>query len=612
MSFTELFPYPFYLGGGVSTDVPGKWDCALAGHPFLIDWKNTYVGVTRFDRQSISLLKPQQDNSGNVSEASLNPEEFARRGRESWHMGAGQTYFDRTESDSNRFRSSKGVDPSTKWQLSLLPDTTSTRGSVNTNLLLIAAGARLYMTDGTGVRYGTDATLASAATGLPAAAPTGICTDGYNVYTTHSASGIYSSNTGTGAFASYNPRAANGICAYVKGRLIVSNDNLVLNITGAGTETSLVPNAPSNFRWVGAAEGPSFIYLAGYQGDKSLIYKTAIKADGTALDVAAVAGELPDGEVVRSVQGYLSMLLVGTDKGVRVFQLDAAGNLAGSSKVIPTPNAVYCFEPQDRFVWFGWTNYDSVSTGLGRLDLGNFTDPLTPAWWSDLMCTSQGAVQSVVTFGGVRVFTVSGLGVQAESTNKVASGSLDSGLITYGLPDPKVAMSLDVHHRALVGTVAAALALDESTSFTTIGTNTVAGSTFFYSSAGQVTAQAFEVRLTLTRSAALTTGPTVTRWTLEASPAPGRGETFDVPLLLFEKLERDGKSAGGIKDIPAEYDFLLSLEELGAPFPYQDAMGSQTVFLDDHQWLVDSRTANDANGYNGTFIAHLRRPRRRS
>lgn len=600
--------YPLFEGGGLSADVPGKYDCALNGVPFMIDWKH----VDQFHRRSVPLLKPQQDTSTQFAEQSLNVEEFARRSAESWHRGAGQTFHDRTDSDGFRFRSSKGADVWTKNQLTLLNDTALKLASANTNLYLAAAGARLYVTDGTAMRYTTDLTTWTAVTGLPAPAATGIASDGYTVYTTHSASGIYSTNTGTGASSSYNTRAANGICRYVKGRLIVSNDNMIVNITGAATEKIILTHPNTAFRWTDAAEGPGVILAIGYAGDKGLVYKTTILADGTDLAIMTVAGELPDGEIPRSIQGYLgTFAAIGTDKGLRLVELnESTGNVSGMGKVIPTTSPVYALEPQDRFVWYGLTNYDTTSTGLGRADLGEFTDTLTPAYASDLMATVQGAVQSAATFTSVRVFTVSGSGVWAENTaSKVASATIDSGLVAYGLPDTKVGMYLDTRFAALAGSVTVSLSSDGG-AFSTLQTASTAGSSVMVASMGQAAAETFEVRLTLTRDSVVTAGPAFRRWTMEANPAPGRGEYFDVPLLVYDEIEtHTGSQAMNVLTV---YQRLLSIEALGRPVSYQDVLGTSTVFLDDHDFLIDKLSGNSNGGYQGTFVVRLRRPRVRS
>lgn len=610
MSLARPLASPFYSGSGLSAEVPGKWDCALNGHTFMFDWKNTYTGVGRFVRQSISLLKPQQDTSGNVSEASLNPEEFARRSAESWHHGAGQTHLDRADSDPFRFRTSKGVDVWTKWGVTLLGDTTSKRSTSNTNLQLLAVGTYLYLADGNEVYSTTDMTTWTGGTvqhGEAAQSVKSITSDGSTVYAALGSNGIHSVAAG-GTFDHYSDLSCT-LVGFVKGRLMAANGTSLYNVIASGAAPSALLTLGTGFTWVGFAEGPTAIYAAGYSGDKSLIYRTAVKADGTALDVPVVAGELPDGEIIRSIQGYLGYLLVGTDKGLRLLTLDTNGNVSSSSRVIPTASAVRCFEPQDRFVWYGLTNYDGTSTGLGRVDLSVFTDSLTPAYASDLMATTQGAVLSVVTFGVLRVFAVSGVGVYAESANKVSSGTLESGFVAYGLPDTKVAITLDVRHQALDGQVAAALSADGG-SYVTLGSNSTADSTSLTIPAGETRAETFEIRLTLTRDAVATLAPVVTRWTLEANPAPGRGAFWDVPLSLFETVTTANGSVERV-DVAAEYAALLSMEALAAPITYQDGLGSSVVFLDDHEFLTDSYTEK-RDGFNGTFVAHLRRPRRRS
>lgn len=608
MSLARPLASPFYSGAGLSAEVPGKWDCALNGHTFMLDWK--YAGQPQFSRHSISLLKPQQDTSGNVSESSLNPEEFARRAAESWHHGAGQTHLDRADSDPYRFRTSKGVDVWTKWGVSLLGDTTLKRTSVNTNLQVLAVGSYLYGADGNQVYSTTDMTTWTSRDvhdGEGAQSVKSIATDGATVYAALGSNGIHSGAAGVD-FAHYSDLSCT-LVGFVKGRLMAANGTAIYNVIAAGAAPSALLTLGTGFTWVGFAEGPAAIYAAGYRGDKSLVYRTSVKADGTALDVPVVAGELPDGEIVRSIQGYLGYLLVGTDKGLRLLTLDVNGDIAGSGRIIPTSSAVLCMEPQDRFVWYGLTNYDTASTGLGRADLGTFTDTLTPAYASDLMATTSGAVLSVATFGALRVFAVSAAGFFAESTDKVTSGTVESGMVSYGLPDTKVAITLDARFEPLDGAVTVALSADGG-DYTTLGSDSTADTTSLTVPAGETRAETFEVRLTLTRAATTTLGPVATRWTLESNPAPGRGEFLDLPLRLFENVKTAAGTTEAV-DVAAEYAALMSMEALGAPIIHQDGLGSSIVFLDDHDFLTDSYTTR-RDAFNGTFVARLRRPRRRS
>lgn len=607
MSYATPMADPIYEGSGVTTLVPDSFDCALNGRPYMIDWK--YAAGGEFFDESIRLLKPQQDTSGQVSEASLNPEDFPRHGIESWHKGAGQTHLNRADSDPDRFRSSKGWNVWERWELSLLPDTDQKKSSANTNLHMAVAGAYLGLIDGSGIHTTQDVdadTPTWQAVTNSGGTPVSITSDGYYFYVTDGAD-IYrfakDATTTGAAWSTYD----SDLLGYVKGRLMSGHDNVASNITAAAAKTDVVTHPNSDFRWVGFAEIPGFILMAGYSGDKSLIYRTAIKADGTALDTGVVAGELPDGEIVRAIKGYLGFVLIGTDKGIRLAIPDSSGNLTIGA-LIELDVAVRCFEGQGRFVWFGWTNYDSSSTGLGRLDL-TVLNGSAPAYASDLMVTGQGNVLDIVTFDNHTVFTVSGLGVYADDDDMVASATIDSGLITFGLPDDKVGMYVDLRHEPLAGSVALSISNDGG-DFQTLVTSDEADSTELTTTAGQATATTFELRMVGARDAVTTTGPTVTRLTLEANPAPGRGEFFTVPLLLWETVDL----ANGLpheQDPAAEKAALVAMEVSGQPITFQDGVGSETVLLDDHRFVKHSYTST-RRAYNGTFLARLRRPRQRS
>lgn len=606
---------PFFGGMGVSNLVPDLWDCAINGRTFRFDTK--FFGQAQFTRSSIPLLKPQQAQ-GSINESSLNPADGIRAAIESWHHGAGQTSLDRDTSDPYRFRSSKGVDPWTKWKLSLLPDTDQKRTSANTNLALVPAGARLYLADGQTLAYTTDVTLGTptftAVTGTPAVAINGIASDGFTVWTAHGASGIYDTNTGAGASASRTTGTVGGVLGYVKGRLMAADANAIYNIvllTGAAAArpTALYTHPNTDFVWVGFAEGLQNIYAAGYSGDKSLIYKVPIKQDGSGLDAASVAGELPDGEIVRSLGSYLGLVLVGTDKGVWVASQDSDGNLS-LNKVVDLDAACYCFEGQGDFVWFGWTNYDSTSAGLGRMDLRSDTkgaSVLTPAYASDLMATAQGAVLSIATFQDIRVFAISGSGVWAEDIVKVTSGSLDTGLITQGMTDSKVALSIKITHEPLNGTIDLLMSADGGV-FGSRGSSIDPLSTSASLSASTTTGETFELRFTLNRPSTTTLGPVLTRATLESNLAPGRGEYFNVALLFHDLIKLTDEGQEVHFDCAANYARLVDWEISGLPLSYQDALGSATVLLEDHDFVIEGWTEK-RDAYTGTFLAKFRKPR---
>jgi hypothetical protein len=262
----------------------------------------------------------------------------------------------------------------------------------------------------------------------------------------------------------------------------------------AWSATSIIDKSALGFTWTASTGTGSSHYFAGYNGDKSIIFKTTLTAEGTALGAAIVAGELPDGELVLHLDSYVGYLIIGTNKGVRFANTDSNGYITLGG-LIETRQPIYCSEGQDRFVWFGCGNYDDISSGLGRMDLAEFTSALTPAYASDLMAgwpalntdTSSpvaanpilGDVKSVVTYNGKRVFAVSAKGVFAELDTKVYEASLETGLISHGIIDNKYAAFLDARLQPLAnGNVLKLSHSSDSEAFVSSGSINSLGSTY--------------------------------------------------------------------------------------------------------------------------------------
>lgn len=604
----DLHGFRFNTGTSAveSSTVPALYPVALAGRAFLLDEKQDW------GHDSIPQLHPQflQDVGNQSAEATLNPEALKRKSQDSWHHGAGQTYLDRPESDNLRFRSSKGIDIWTRWQISLLWDTARKRTSANTNLQVLPVGTHLYVADGNEVYWTTDIT-----TGSPtftastinvaegAQAVSSIASDGYNVWAALGPNGIHTTTRGASVSTHYSDLTGAQVLGYVNGRLMAAKDNAVYNITASGAApTALFTQPNTDFRWVGFASGPTHLYFAGYSGDKSLIYKSTVKADGTGLDVATIAGTLPDGEIVTAIDNYVGFILLGTSKGWRFCQITTNGNLEIGSR-IDTSSSVQAFEGQDNFIWWGMTNYDASSTGLGRMDPTQITDAgaLTPAWASDLMATAQGSVTSIATFQSVRVFAVAASGVWVEDrTNRVPSGTLDTGLITYGTPDTKVAVFLDTRYRGTDGSHTAWISVDGG-SFETIGTHSGGETTQF--PLGPRRGETFEIRVTLTRSSTTTLTPIITRQTLKAEVAADPGVYHLLPLRLYEKEHVGGQDRH--RDVGDDLRFLRALRSDRTLAILQEGDQSYAVVMVDFQWRPHHQT-NERKAWNGTFLAKLK------
>lgn len=597
----------FYSGASTSPLVPYPFPVAVAGHPYQIQWDSTAVGVWggKFKKTSLPLLRTQADNSNTPGEQSVSPEQFWRRSQDSWNFGAGQVHYDRANSNGNRFYTSKGVNPWDQWKVSLLNTTSNVKTSTNTGLQCLVAGTYVYLIDSTALRYSSGALSSwSSVTGMTGS-PLSMASDGNTVYTANGTNGIYSGTVGGASVSSYATHSVSmNLVRFTKSRLMAAGGGHLFNVTSSGTisGTEILLNLSArNFTWVDIVGGQSQIYAAGYAGDKSLVYRTAIKADGTALDVPIVAAELPDGEIVASLGEYLGYILIGSNRGVRFCSVNSDGSLTLGS-LTKTDATVYCFEGQDRFVWYGLTNYDISSTGLGRLDLTSFTSTLTPAYASDLMADTQGAVRSVQTFNNYRLFTVDGVGLYYETANTpVSTGSITVGTTGYGITDPKVAMFLDLKHEPLNGSISFAISADGKAA-KTIGVSSVATSVSPTNAFPCRQLFGEEFQLTATLTPASNVSPVLSRWTLRSYPAPIRTGQWDIPILLFDTV-----SAGGTdyaQDVTAELDFLIGLHKSQKIAVLQIGNTVSQAVMYDYQWLPE---AFNTNGYvRGTFYAQFR------
>jgi len=319
-----------------------------------------------------------------------------------------------------------------------------------------------------------------------------------------------------------------------------------------------------------------------------------------------VAGFLPDGELVKSMYGYLGFVLIGTSKGVRIGIVGGNADLTIGA-LIPTDTEVLCFEGQDKYVWFGWGDFEGTPySGLGRIDLETFsnTESLAPAYASDLMASGAGNTFAVVTFQDRRVFSVVGGGsffLHGEEVGTlVSTGQIDSGLFDYGLTDPKLSLFVDVSFVETAGSVTVSIAQDRG-SFASLGTLTASGSL----GTGEARANEFEVRMTLTRGASL--GPTLRTWTMRAQAASPISEEIVVPLLISPK-EQQVNGFIDPRDTLARAQNIADLCSSKAITLYREGLRGWSVIVADYQLDMKDvySSADEDLGINATCLVRMK------
>ena len=581
----------YYTGTGFSSVVPSVFPCAINGRPYMIDQKSG-----KFARVYEQRVRDSQDISTAPGEAAINPGGLWRRGQDSWHLGAGQRYADTADAQDFRFLRSKGINPWTKGQVSLLNATQLALSTSNTNLKVMEVNGYVYVADGQTLKYttnpfgGLSTSWTSVTTGAPTASIHDIATDGVVVYVAYDGKGVYTTTIGGSSLTKHYPNNSDinyTKLGFAKGFMLAFHQDTT------NSHIHVVPLAPANkgtpvalirykeFVCTGIVGGQNFIYVSGYNTDVGLVYRLSLKTDATIDSTPIVALELPTGEYPTCMYSYLGFILLGTNLGVRFCSSDAAGNLVAGS-LIPTSGAVNDFTAEDKYVWFGWTNYDGTSSGLGRLDLSVFTSANTPAFATDLMYPDIRAVKSLTSMPGKRIFTISGVGVVTEDTaNLVSSGTLESGIWRWGIPDRKFVAKVDARAEPLVGSISASLSIDSS-SYELLDTWSTAGAIeYTYEGTNQKAIEA-GFRFTLTKGSGAG-GPVLTRWMARAYVSPFRSQVFSVPIIMHNKIKVRDKDYHF--DVAEELRILDELISSPRVLTFQIGNYKYPVIVEDIEWI---------------------------
>lgn len=576
-SFTGSAIEGFYSGHLLSADVPWPFPVGIGGHPYFMDTK-------QFEYSSVEILRQAFDQSGEPGEQTMAVEGLWKRYQTDWTHGAGQTFFDDEGASRRRFYTSKGADIWTGRELCLLKDTAERRTSANTNLKILSVGGYFYIADGTEVHHTTTPdspswTAAAINIAEGAVSVSDITTDGNTVYAAITTNGIHKTTAGASTSTHLSTYAAT-LVEFANNRLIAAKAGEIADISSAGTATVLLTHFNTSFTFTAVVGTAAGIFAAGNNADKGEFFFIGFNAATGGLTTPAPAGSLPDGEYIYSMEYYGGTLILGTSKGIRLASIENDRGVS-PAPLISTSTSVLCLEPQDDYVWFGWTDYDATSTGLGRAQLSTFTETLVPAYATDLMVTAQGSITAVASFAGKRYFAISGDGFYGEHpTQLVASATLNTGWIGFSSVETKVAASVEVRHAPLDGVISASF-ITEDEDTVDLGESATAESLEPSGTwSGQNTsAELFQIEFTLTRKAGdATAGPCLRRWTFRALIAPHQIDQFIIPILLYELVDSTAgpeyEGANVAFNPLEEWLFLKALESTRSVVTLQ--LGTQT------------------------------------
>lgn len=604
MGLTLLPSDPFYEGTPVAVPgVPYTMPISIGDHSYLIE-------VAQYRRGVVEQLRQPTDQGEEPGEQSFNTQGLWKRSQSDFSLGTGQDFFDDPRSSSRRrFRSSLGVDPWTKYQLSLLPVVEAKTGGPTTNATLMQSlGTRLYVAGGSNLYFTSDPTPAgptwsTIAVGSPVLDFT---TDGTYVYIA-TAAGLYRVTLGSTTLGAVWAAGSFTSVRYANGRLLVASATVLSEVTAAATLTTIKTLTFTGYVWVGIAAAPSGIYAWASSNDATEIYYIGVVDATGALAVPVFAGALPVGETLNVMEFYGGVLILGTTIGLRLATIGDGGGLAYGPAI--EVGSVRDLDQRGKFCWFTWSNFveplGTTHTGLGRANLAEWTEEMVPAYATDLMATGSGVAQAVAWLGGRHYFTVVGTGLYGEDTDLVAEGHFYSGFIRYGNFERKIISSLDVRTAPLEGSIELHLHLenDEHLQLATFDTADALGPSSPAVAFG-ADGESVEVHLMLMRDGSdVTAGPTLQRWTVRALPAPNTVEEFILPLIVADRVKND-RGVRSFYTPLEEYEYLLGLLNSKSTVRYQEGTSSYTVYVSRVEVQPDSWN-DSVQFFEGLIVVRL-------
>ena len=218
------------------------------------------------------------------------------------------------------------------------------------------------------------------------------------------------------------------------------------------------PNAA--WKWTGICEGPNAIYISGYAGDSSTVYRLALDTSGAVplLTKALTAADMPKGEIIYAIGSYIGKYMVlGTNKGIRVGQIDTSGYFtAGYITYGPLTVITNGYDPatgtnlngyacksitfNNRFAYCTVTNYidadgsgTTLNSGLVKIDLSAEIAANQMGYATHLQVASTAEASSVCVVGSTNKFAigVKGVGVYFQASTLISKGYLQTGQIRY-------------------------------------------------------------------------------------------------------------------------------------------------------------------------------------
>jgi hypothetical protein len=625
---TEGIPYVLSNPAGATNySATGvNYDMAIAGQPFFIAASDD----SPYRRVTAKYRKEQYDQTREAGEQSLTGWWF--RSQSTFHLGAGIKYFEPAQDESLRFQytESKGVEVFTKGQVTLLNSTASFQSATTPQLIGVNDGTNdcIVFSDATDIKKktsaGADTTYTQAGT---ASTIFSITTNGKQYFFINGTDIHRGNLAGTTSDTEIYDAASTtrGTIRFVKQRLIAAINNAIYeldaNNTSGALPTALFTHPNTSWVWSSISEGPSAIYISGYDpnGTSSSVFKVALDVTTAnslgfpTLETPTVIIDLPEGERINDFDVYLGTYAVlATNKGFRVGVSDASGNIQYGPLLFDQA-ACNSIAFRDRFAYIA-TTIDGEA-GLVKVDLSAtvIANSLVFPWAWDLVASGVTAASSQVAFFGNtdRAAFTSGNVIYAESTGtKVTSGYLQTGFIRYNTLENKLFKLLNPRIDTTNGAITIK-SIDYADTEYNIGGFAQGAATSELGVPYPNSAQEYlAFKFTMSRSSTdATKGPLFTGYQLKSLPAVPRQRIIQYPLFCYDhESDNLGVEVGYEGSAYDRLSQLEAIENVGDTIRVEDfRTGESYIGLIEELDFIN-RTPSDRrfSGYGGMLIATIR------
>lgn len=636
MTFPGGLPYslsiPFFgSGGGLYTPVGYAYSYAIASMP----WLSAASRENPIIRQTAPFRKQQFDNQSEPGEQSIDSGYWIRS-QQSFHGGAGQLYGDPVAGDdsfsSSRFWQSKGVDPWTPGELSLLRLSEPLLSTGVTYLTSDGVRAVGILTDGDLVFIDDDGTVATDdLTGIADPPILGVTLDStyYYVSTSEKVYKRLISDAPMSAWTEIYDLGAtvmtSAVLGWVKERLVLATQTGIFELTDLTAPSAALPSAkwtPPQGTWTptSIAESNSAIYVAGtITGERSVVLKFTLDNTGAMPTLASgvVVASLPQGEVINSIFGYLGRFMaISTSFGPRIAEIDENGDLTIGPNLFEGDTGSWAARGQYIYTSAAMPEFDSGEGGLCRVDLGLQHGELRFAYASDLYINDAGT--GAVGCGAIMAGLVYGTdeGIYLESaTDYIAEGWLQGPRIRYGTLEPKIYKLLRSRGPALESDYFVSVVDPDGNIHNVVGY--VAGQTPGSSDAtipplGPL--DYLSVRITLSASVDGLSSAISGGYQLKALPGTPRQRIFQLPVWCFDfEKDRNGLVAGYEGYARERLLELESIDQAADTVSFQDLDAGEvyTANIESVEFRQmsppdGSGHGSGQDGFGGTIILTLR------